>query len=180
MATYRTSSGQNGLDPAAIQLASKPSYVEHKNMRFLIMDRPTEVNLPTYLRELKKVGVTDIVRVCHEQTYSAAEVSKQAILMHEIPFDDGKSPPPEVIQEWLKVVKGMRDNSGCVAIHCVAGLGRAPSLVAVALIEAGMSAADAVAFIRKERRGAINKRQIDFLREYEKTVKKSPCSCTIS
>ena len=42
-------------------------------MRFLIMDRPTEVNLPTYLRELKKAGVTDIVRVC-EPSYSADEV----------------------------------------------------------------------------------------------------------
>ena len=62
-----------GIDTASIALASKPSHVAYKEMRFLIMDRPTEINLPTYLRELKKAGVTDIVRVC-EPSYSAEEV----------------------------------------------------------------------------------------------------------
>jgi protein tyrosine phosphatase type 4A len=57
----------------------------------------------------------------------------------------------------------------CIAVHCVAGLGRAPMLVAVALMEAGFDAEDAVEHIRKARRGAINTRQFQFLLDYKST-----------
>jgi hypothetical protein len=36
------------------QLANKLSQVNYKNLKFVIMDRPTVYNLPSYLRELKK------------------------------------------------------------------------------------------------------------------------------
>lgn len=169
----------NGVNVDSIKLASKPSHIVYKDLRFLIMDRPTELNLPTYLRELKKAGVTSIVRVC-EPSYSADEVEKSGIAMHDIPFEDGQSPPPDVVEQWLLVVKGMRKTKGCIAVHCVAGLGRAPVLVAVALIDAGMSAIDAVTFIRKERRGAINQAQINFLKDYERTAPSKACGCVVS
>lgn len=63
----------------------------------------------------------------------------------------------------MDVVNAMRQKSGCIAIHCVAGLGRAPVLVAIALIEYGMESLQAVEFIRQQRRGAINKKQLDYL-----------------
>ncbi|KAI7691004.1 Protein tyrosine phosphatase type IVA 3 [Sarcoptes scabiei] len=55
----------------------------------------------------------------------------------------------------------------CIAVHCVAGLGRAPVLVAIALIEAGLKYEDAVEMIRAARRGAINAKQLDYLSEYK-------------
>ena len=48
----------------------------------------------------------------------------------------------------------------------MAGLGRAPVLVCIALIEGGMDALDAVALVRKRRRGALNTRQLRFLEAY--------------
>lgn len=57
------------MDTSNLQLASKPSVINHKDLKFLIMDRPTEFNLPAYLRELKvrvrlNVGSREVWRCC--------------------------------------------------------------------------------------------------------------------
>lgn len=58
---------------------------------------------------------------------------------------------------------------------------RAPVLVALALIESGMKYEDAVQFIRKRRRGAINSKQLEYLEKYKPTKvlkgkeKNQPC-----
>jgi protein tyrosine phosphatase type 4A len=54
-----------------------------------------------------------------------------------------------------------------IAVHCKTGLGRAPVMVAIALIEMGMDALDAIGYIRARRRGAINSRQLLFLEQYK-------------
>jgi protein tyrosine phosphatase type 4A len=172
--TNNANANPNGESGSSLQLANKLSQVNYKNLKFIIMDRPTPYNLPTYLRELKKAGVTAIVRVC-EETYDAAEVEKAGISIHEIPFEDGTAPPKEVMSKWRSVVKQVCDGDGRVAIHCVAGLGRAPVLVAIALIDKGLDSAAAVDLIRKERRGAINRKQLDFLRGYKPPSAKGCC-----
>ena len=50
---------------------------------------------------------------------------------------------------WVRANRFGADPSSCVAVHCVAGLGRAPVLVALALIELGMKYEDAVELIRE-------------------------------
>lgn len=44
-------------------------------------------------------------------------------------YPDGQSPPQDVIDRWLELVTGTFDKKNkeekpCIAIHCVAGLGR--------------------------------------------------------
>ena len=69
------------------------------------------------------------------------------------------------------------DEQPTIAVHCVAGLGRAPVLVAVALVErAQMDALDAISFIRARRRGAINATQMHFIEKYYKNKKKGKCN----
>jgi protein-tyrosine phosphatase len=77
------------------------------------------------------------------------------------------------VREWLQLVEKNKQiaetakeeatPAPTIAVHCVAGLGRAPALVAIALIEMGMKPLDAIEFIRGKRRGAFNKPQIAYL-----------------
>jgi protein tyrosine phosphatase type IVA len=44
-------------------------------------------------------------------------------------YPDGQSPPAEIIEQWLTLVSNTfdsapSDNIPCIAVHCVAGLGR--------------------------------------------------------
>jgi protein tyrosine phosphatase type 4A len=110
--------------------------------------------------------------------------------VHYWPFQDGDAPPEKVINDWLDLVdaeKALREKAedetgkqATIAVHCVAGLGRAPVLVAIALIESGMEPLDAILFIRERRKGAINSKQMRFLEQYKRRSKgkgnsKKPC-----
>ncbi|CAM9479406.1 unnamed protein product, partial [Sphacelaria rigidula] len=128
-------------------MSTQPSLIEWKKLRFVIMDAPKANNLHLYLKELKKHNVVCVVRVC-EATYPASEVEAAGMQLLEMEYDDGAAPPPEIIQRWLEAVRSTfqnaPDSSGpngsegpAIAVHCVAGLGRAPVLVAIALIEYG-------------------------------------------
>ncbi|ORX54061.1 phosphatases II [Hesseltinella vesiculosa] len=155
-----------------------PTFIETAKARFLIVDAPSNNNLPFYIKEFERWQVTDVVRCC-EATYSMDKLKEKGIKTHDIVFSDGASPPDSIIQAWLKVIDDCCDqkNNGCIAIHCVAGLGRAPVLVAIALVEEGMPPLDAVAYIRERRRGAINKQQLKFIEAYRPRSKKQ---CIIS
>ncbi|XP_063900160.1 protein tyrosine phosphatase type IVA 3-like, partial [Zophobas morio] len=128
----------------------------------------------------KTYNVTDVVRVC-DPTYNAEFFERENIQVWDWPFGDGEAPPQRIISDWLALVaRRFKDNKNAtIAIHCVAGLGRAPVLVAIALIESGMEAEDAVEIIRRARRGAINSKQLVFLRKYKPQRKKLFCDCVI-
>ncbi|XP_050389634.1 protein tyrosine phosphatase type IVA 1 [Patella vulgata] len=145
----------------------EPAEIEYKNMRFLIMDRPTDATIDKFIEELHKRGVKDVVRVC-EPTYTVTKLENEGIRVLDWQFDDGKPPPSAVVDDWFNLLKSrFREEPGsCVAVHCVAGLGRAPVLVALALMESGMKYEDAVELIRGKRRGAINAVQLSFLEHY--------------
>mmetsp|Transcript_7183 Transcript_7183/g.7422 ORF Transcript_7183/g.7422 Transcript_7183/m.7422 type:complete len:175 (+) Transcript_7183:73-597(+) len=171
------------MTSSASTIASKPSLIESGNLRFLIMDSPKESNLHLYLRECKKYNVIHLVRIA-EPTYNKEEVEKAGITMHEMHFDDGASPPEHIISQWNELVSSLFGKPGrriksdpppCIAVHCVAGLGRAPVLVAMALIEFGMDPVSAVLFIRERRRGAINAVQLSYLESYNPTMRKGKC-----
>ncbi|KAJ3076000.1 Protein tyrosine phosphatase type IVA 1 [Podochytrium sp. JEL0797] len=164
------------------------STVEYKNMRFVVFDAPTDANLDVYLDELKTRNVSDIIRVC-EPTYSTTLPTAAGLHVTDYPFPDGTIPPPAVVSGFLNLcndrfptgIAGTAAYTGdaasqgvkAIGVHCVAGLGRAPILVAIALIESGMTPIDAVEYVRTRRRGAFNTVQLNYLvNDYKRSWKK--------
>ena len=234
-------------------ILNKPSFLEHSNYRFVILDAPTNSNLPSYLEYFRKKNVVAIARAC-EPTYDSRRLTDAGIRVLDVPFADGAAPNAEVIAKWLALVTEVlgppvkakkaggskadsREGKGgdeekkvaedkvhvgggnggmtssfssssigpsasalspsapvipssprpghshghvhgpSIGVHCVAGLGRAPVLVCIALMHSGMSAHDAVHLVRKKRRGAINAKQLEFLERYEPAT--PPACCCI-
>jgi protein tyrosine phosphatase type 4A len=159
-----------------------PAEIEFKNMRFLITEQPQDATLQNYIKILQEHHVTHLV-CATDPTYKTDDIGLVGVRFTEMPFPDGSPPTTEIIDQWLTLVnKEFASNPEmCVGVHCVTGLGRAPVLVAVALIELGMKYEDAVELIRKKRRGAINSRQLEFLAKYKrrKTFLKGKSKCQI-
>ncbi|XP_034092637.1 protein tyrosine phosphatase type IVA 2 isoform X2 [Gymnodraco acuticeps] len=123
---------------------NRPAAVEinHEAMRFLITHNPTNATLNKFTEDLKNCDVNTLVRVC-DATYDKTPVEKEGIQVIDWPFDDGAPPPTQIVDDWLKLLNTkFREEPGCcVAVHCVAGLGR-------------------------KRRGAFNSKQLLYLEKY--------------
>mmetsp|Transcript_11189 Transcript_11189/g.22026 ORF Transcript_11189/g.22026 Transcript_11189/m.22026 type:complete len:164 (+) Transcript_11189:40-531(+) len=159
-------------------MLNKFTMVEWGECRFLITDSPKYSEELDYAKRLKKLHVRKLVRTC-ELTYSEQVIRDAGIEIYEMYFNDGATPPRSMIQQWFSIVnENMKsEEQSFVAVHCMAGLGRAPLLVALALIEAGADYLTAVSLIREKRRGAINGHQIEYLRSYRRmnAFKHSAC-----
>ena len=158
-------------------MASPCTFIEQGAQHFLIFDAPTDSNIHKYLKDIQRYKVSHVVRVC-DPSYSTDPLKALHIEVHDWAFPDGDAPPDHVINKWLELCEHVfvPGNDTAIGIHCVAGLGRAPVLVSIALIESGKDPLDAVTLIRSKRRGAINQRQLQFLQSYKPRTKKK---CTV-
>ncbi|KAG0238313.1 Protein tyrosine phosphatase type IVA 1 [Actinomortierella wolfii] len=152
------------------------SPVKVGNLSFLILDCPSDKTLPAYIPIFEQHNVTDIVRICEGSPYNPQPLIDMGIAVHDdMKFEDGTAPGKDVVARWLSLNDEVFFNSStpdrCIAVHCVSGIGRAPVLVAISLVESGMDPLDAIAHIRKVRRGALNRVQIAFLDGYKKRKK---------
>lgn len=146
-----------------------PAEIEFKSMRFLITEQPQDPTIHNYIKILKEHRVSHLV-CATDPTYKTDDLGEAGVGVTELSFVDGSPPSQEIVEKWLNLVKKefTDDPETCVGVHCVTGLGRAPVLVAIALIELGMKYEEAVEAIRTKRRGAINSKQLDFLAKYKR------------
>ncbi|SJK86370.1 Probable protein tyrosine phosphatase type IVA A [Babesia microti strain RI] len=155
-------------------ILNRPTKIQHGNLKIMILDAPSPSTLDHYINKMKEFSVKWLVRTC-ESTYSDLEVKNHGIKVEELIFNDGEFPPTNVISRWLQIVSETTKDGGAVAVHCVAGLGRAPVLASIALIEYGMQPLDAIQFIRERRKGAINSRQLQQLTIYKRCNLQRKC-----
>ncbi|KAA8498169.1 putative protein tyrosine phosphatase type IVA A [Porphyridium purpureum] len=144
--------------------------VEHGSLRFMLSDAPRPEELKSFMATWRKSGVKRVVLACRPQ-YDASRLSP-AFEVKDLDYEDGSVPSDAILSEWFALVDEMEranreyGSEEVIAVHCKTGLGRAPLLVALALVEYGMSPLEAVGVIRSLRRGAINVKQFQFLDEY--------------
>ncbi|XP_062889006.1 protein tyrosine phosphatase type IVA 2-like isoform X2 [Mobula hypostoma] len=111
---------------------------------------------------------SDCMRFLITHNPAGATLNKFTEEVLDWPFDDGAPPPTQIVDDWLNPLRErLHDDAGCcIAVRCVAGLGRAPVLPAPALIKSGMKYEGALQFIRQKRRGAFNSKQLLYLEKY--------------
>lgn len=126
--------------------------------------------------------VSSWLKLVHERFYSGSSNNNSSSGSNpNSPPSQSSSETPPPLSAATTPTRPSAGNNGSgsggepttIAVHCVAGLGRAPVLVAVALIEAGLSPLDAIELIRRRRRGAFNSRQIAYVDSYKKQSKAS-------
>jgi protein tyrosine phosphatase type 4A len=127
------------------------------------------------VNEIVKNGprATVWVHAC-DRMYELEPLLNEGVKVYDLRFDDGKIPDKSILDRWSKILREHRNET--IAVHCIAGLGRAPLLIAIAMIQDGYDAVSAIQEIRRVRVGALNLPQIKFLGGYKtrnNTVK--PC-----
>ena len=122
------------------------------------MSSPDDLNLRKCIRDLKEHNVKMLVAAC-EKNYDVDLLTNNSIDVVDFVFDDGELPDKILIKKWIEKIdeffdekidkqptieeaksgedKNARKGKKRIAVHCVAGLGRAPLLVAIALVHKG-------------------------------------------
>ena len=71
-----------------------------------------------------------LVNYCTKSNVSSLITLSDTHYHHqEMYYPDGQSPPAQILSEWLQLLSATfennsKDDTPCIAIHCVAGLGR--------------------------------------------------------
>lgn len=181
-------------------LPDHATIIEHGSLRILLSGTPNPDNLRGYAKKLAQHNVKHVVRVCeptydasqlqryglcvHELPFSDGEAPTEEVLSAWLAllnhvFELKRHAPSVSRSSLMSDISSDSDGSTSaiptppvetVAIHCAAGLGRAPVLAAVALVELGVDPFDAVGWIRALRRGAINATQMAFVEAHSRRL----------
>jgi protein-tyrosine phosphatase len=124
-----------------------------------------ETNVRTLLllvddAELERFGDPDIVE----------RAAADGVTIERWPLTDGTAPAsPAEMDEMLALIEGARAR-GDVAVACMGGVGRTGTVVACALVAAGVGARDAIARVRTVRHpeAVETEEQVTFVEAYER------------
>lgn len=151
-----------------------PTLIKYNSLTFLLSGAPDEYHSTWYISTFKSHNVKHIVCVS-ELTYDPKKYEMNGFIVHNLAFEDGSFPRKHIIKAWELIVEDAQRTNTTIMVHCVAGLGRAPVMIALSLMKAGMAPNGAIEYIRNHRRGCFNGMQIRSLQNY----KNSNNSCIV-
>ena len=136
------------------------------NRTFIISSSPTDNNINNYIELLKKDNIDLLIKATPAELYDTNIYKLNDIDYLNLSFTDGMMPNDNIINDIIEI--GKKYNSICV--HCKAGLGRAPLLVALIFIfEFNMNPLDSIIEIKNISPKAFNTNQANFLFNFKKS-----------
>jgi protein tyrosine phosphatase type 4A len=150
----------------------------NKKITVHITGSPESTSIEEFSRLMKDKAITDIFCFC-EPKYNQELLKKQKINCHNLIFQDGQIPPAEILILFDKILNNLlRNNEIIINMHCVAGLGRAPTMLGYLMIRhCGLNELDTVKQIRQKIKGAINSKQLEWLQR--ENFNKNNLTCNI-
>jgi len=137
------------------------NYILYNQFRIYFGSTPNNLNI--FLDKLKKYNIDMIVRLC-EPSY---HIKSNNIQIVELPITSC-TPSKDVIKQWNDILDSIKGN---IYIHCESGLGRAPTMIAIALLHKDVTPYNAIRMLRTINHKLFNNNQIKFIFDY--TVKRN-------
>ena len=130
-----------------------------------------------YVPVLKDLGVTCIVRF-NSKCYDKKIFTNAGLKHLDLQYDDGANPPEAILQGFLRLCE---IESGIIAVHCKAGLGRTGTNISAFMMKHyGYTAKESIAWCRMCRPGCVVGPQQQFLTSIEARMKSDKQRCAMT
>ena len=114
-----------------------------------------------YLEVFKAKDIRSVVRLNECETYCAETFTSSGIAHHDLAFADCSTPNDKIVHRFLEICEQAQ---GLVGVHCLAGLGRTGTLVALYIMKhKRLTAREAIAWLRICRPGSVIGKQQAYL-----------------